>query len=441
MYGSGDIGLSLTSTTIGVCFNLFLLNIAGLNPFVAGGAILVARFWDWVNDPIIGYLSDRTRTRWGRRRPFLLFGAIPFGITFALMWWKPPLSPLLLPFYYGAAYVLFDTAASFVYMPYYALTPELTDDYDERTSLTTYRMLFSIAASMAAFALPERIIGAWKPEAAPHALIVGCLFGLVSALPLFGVFFSTREKKEHLAAERPRIWETLRAALKNRPLGLSLGIYLFTWVTMDLMQANLGLFIIYGVRQQEMWIPLFASIFVTAVCTLPLWNWAARRLGKRIAYITGVSFWAAAQLVLITFGPQSSIVLIMGMCILGGIGVGAAHVLPWSILPDAVEWDEWKTGERHEGSFYAMVTVCQKIASMVAIPGSLVLLGAFKFVSGGAETQPDSALIAIRLLTGPIPAVLLGLGILCAALYPISRGQHEKILAELEARRAGRLTS
>jgi GPH family glycoside/pentoside/hexuronide:cation symporter len=440
-YGSGDIGLSLTSTCIGVFFNIFLVNVAGLNPVAAGTAILVARFWDWVNDPIIGYLSDRTRSRWGRRRPYILFGAIPFGLTFALMWMKPPLTPLLLSIYYGGAYVLFDTAASFVYMPYYALTPELTNDYDQRTSLTAYRMFFSIIASMLAFSLPDLIVGEWKPEAASRALLVGCLFGLVSALPLFGVFFGTREKKEYSEVEPPRILATLKAALKNKPLALSLGIYLFTWVTMDLMQANLYFFILYGVRQEKRWQLLFASIFVTAICCLPLWNWAARRLGKRLAYIIGVSFWAAAQLVLITMGAQSSIVLITALCIVAGIGVGAAHVLPWSMLPDAVEWDEWKTGERHEGSFYSMVTVCQKIASMIAIPGSLFLLGIFGYQSGGVEVQPHSAVFAIRILAGPVPAVLLGLGILCAALYPISRSQHAKILAELEARRAGKPSS
>jgi GPH family glycoside/pentoside/hexuronide:cation symporter len=116
--------------------------------------------------------------------------------------------------------------------------------------------------------------------------------------------------------------------------------------------------------------------------------------------------------------------------------VGAAHVLPWSILPDAVEWDEWKTGERHEGSFYAFVTLAQKTASAVAIPLALVLLGVFGYKPGGVAEQPASAILAIRLITGPIPAVFLGLGILCAALYPVTRPMHQAILRDLEARRA-----
>ena len=120
----------------------------GLKPAIAGIAILVGRTWDYINDPLIGHLSDRTRSRWGRRRPFLLFGAIPFGLAFMLMWYRPPFeSQIALAAYFSFAYVIFDAATTFVYMPYFSLTPELTDDYDERTSLTSYRMLFSIIGS------------------------------------------------------------------------------------------------------------------------------------------------------------------------------------------------------------------------------------------------------------------------------------------------------
>ena len=148
IYGAGDLGFSLTTTIIGAYFLFFLTDVVGISPAVAGISILIGRTWDYINDPVIGHLSDRTRSRWGRRRPFLLFGAIPFALAFMLMWYRPPFeSQVALTAYYAAAYVLFDAAATFVYMPYFALTPELTDDYDERTSLTSYRMFFSILAA------------------------------------------------------------------------------------------------------------------------------------------------------------------------------------------------------------------------------------------------------------------------------------------------------
>jgi GPH family glycoside/pentoside/hexuronide:cation symporter len=437
LYGSGDIGFSLTTTIVAAYFAIFLTDVVGLAPAVAAAAIFIGRSWDYVNDPMIGYISDSTRTRWGRRRPFLLFGALPFGLAFALMWWRPPLAGLALAVYYGAAYLLFDTAATFVYMPYYALTPELTSDYDERTSITSYRMFFSIAASLVAFTVPIAIVGAFRPESSGRVLTMGGIFGLASALPLFLVFSGTRERKEYTEAKPPRLRETLKAALGNKPLLLSLGIYIFTWVSMDIMQTILLYLITYCFKRQAQSDLIMGVIFVTAIAALPFWNWVARRWNKRAAYIAGIAFWAAVQLVIITLGPGTGLGPIIALCVMAGIGVGAAHVLSWAILPDAVEWDEWKTGERHEGTFYSLVTLSQKIASSVAIPLALLLLGVLGY-KGGAAEQPPSALFAIRLITGPIPAVLLCLGILCAILYPVTRTMHETILKDLEARRAAK---
>ncbi|MFN2281308.1 MAG: MFS transporter, partial [Anaerolineales bacterium] len=139
MYGAGDIGFSLTSTIMGVYFLIFMTDVVGLRPAIAGIPILVGKVWDFVNDPIFGYISDRTRTRWGRRRPFLLFGALPLALTFTMLWYRPPFeSTTALVAYYSIAYLIFEASATMLYMPYFALTPELTSDYDERTSLTSY---------------------------------------------------------------------------------------------------------------------------------------------------------------------------------------------------------------------------------------------------------------------------------------------------------------
>src|SRR5512138_2602068 len=152
LYGSGDTGFSLTSTIIAAYFAIFLTDVVGIAPATVAIAIFIGRSWDYFNDPLIGYLSDRTRSRWGRRRPFLLFGALPFALFFAMMWYRPAIQGEVgLAIYYAAAYVLFESAATFVYMPYFALTPELTSNYDERTSLTSYRMFFSILGSLVAF--------------------------------------------------------------------------------------------------------------------------------------------------------------------------------------------------------------------------------------------------------------------------------------------------
>jgi len=435
IYGSGDLGFSLTTTIIGAYFLFFLTDVVGIAPAVAGIAILVGRTWDYLNDPLIGHISDRTRSRWGRRRPFLLFGALPFALAFMLMWYRPPFeSQVALAVYYSVAYVLFDAAATFVYMPYFALTPELTENYDERTSLTSYRMFFSIFGSLLAFTVPMMIIGTFTPQSAAKVMTMAVIFGIASALPLWLVFFNTRENAVFIAQEKPKMLDSLKAALKNRPFVFGAVIYLLTWVCMDILQTTLLFFIKYALGLEAQSDLLMALIFVTAIIALPFWEYTSRKINKRIAYAIGIGFWAVVQIVLITVGPSVSQLVIYFLCVMAGIGVSAAHVLPWSIIPDAIEWDEYRTGERHEGVFYSLITLMQKIASSIAIPLVGVMLQLTHYQANAVQ-QPPSAVLGIRLLVGPIPAILLSIGIIFAVKYPLGREQFTSIVTELEARR------
>jgi GPH family glycoside/pentoside/hexuronide:cation symporter len=435
LYGVGDTGFSLTTTIIGAYFLIFMTDVVGLTPASAAAAIFVGRSWDYINDPIFGHISDRTRTRWGRRRPFLLFGGLPFALAFAMLWWRPPWeSHFLLAAYYALAYMVFDATATFIYMPYFALTPELTSDYDERTSLTTYRMLFSILGSLLAFTVPLTIIGSFHPESAGRVWTMGLVFGVASALPFLLVFFGTRERPVFMQQEKPSLRQSLQAAMKNRPFVFGLIVFLLTWVTVEILQATLLFFVKYVVQREAQNDLVMATIFVTAVFALPVWEFVSRRWSKRWAYTAGIAFWAVVQIGMITLGPTTGLTTILVMCVLAGIGVSAAHVLPWAIIPDAIEWGEWKTGERHEGMFYSLVTLIRKATTSLAVPAVGLVLQFTGYVPNAAQ-QPPSALLGIRIVIGPIPAVLLCLGILFAILYPLSRAEYAEIARELECRR------
>ncbi len=441
IYGFGDIGFSMTGTIIAAYFPIFLTDIVGITPAVAAIALFIGKSWDYINDPLIGHISDRTRTRWGRRRPFLLFGALPYGLVFALLWWKPPLeSQLALVIFYTLMFVLYDAAGTFVSMPYFSLTPELTEDYDERTSLTGYRMFFSIVGGLISFVVPMMIIGKMSPENAGNVFRMGLIFGLASAIPLYFVFFGTREKPIFKRMERPKLWESFKAALQNRPFVFSAIIYLFTWTSMHVIEANLLFYIKYVVQRENMSEVIMAAIFVTAILSLPLWNWMSNKFNKRLAYIYGIAFWAIVQMLLITVTASSSLVYLLSLCVLAGLGVGAAHVLPWAMIPDAIEVDELKTGERHEGMFYSLVTLLGKVTNSIAVPLALAVLDFSGYIPN-ADVQPASTLTGIRLVVGPIPAALLVGGIIFAIFYPLSRNEHHQVVHELETKRQSTLES
>lgn len=375
IYGFGDISFSTTNTILAVYFAIFLTDVVGLPASLAALAIFLGRSWDYINDPLIGHLSDRARTRWGRRRPFLIFGALPFGLCFIMLWVRPPLAnQFLLAGYYALAYMLYDLTFTLTNMPYAALTPELTEDYDERTSLTSYRMFFSIAGSLIAFIVPLAIIGSLIPENAGRVREMAVLFGLLSMLPILLVFLNTRERSEYMQAQQPSLIQSLRAAIKNRPFIFGAVIFLLTWTAIDILQTSLLFFIKYALLREGQSDLIMGAIFVTAIIALPLWVWMAQNWNKRLAYIFGIAFWAAVQIVMVTVGAETSLPWILTLCIMAGIGVSAAHVLTWAIIPDAIEWDELQTGKRHEGMFYSLVTLTQKAASSIAIPLILLLL-------------------------------------------------------------------
>jgi len=436
IYGSGDLGFSLTNTIRNVYLALFLTDVVGVTPAVAALAFFVGSTWDYLNDPIIGYISDRTHTRWGRRRPFLLFGALPFAAAFCLLWWRPPLEgTVALGIYYAAAFALFDTAATFVYMPFYALTPELTDDYDERTALTSTRMFFSILGGLIAFTIPLWIVGGFQPDHAGRVMLMGVVFAIVSALPLLLVFWGTRERPEFMAREQTA---SLRRAItitwRNRPFVFGLGLFLFNGVTMSILEVVLLYYIKYVVLHEAQSDMIMATIFIVAMIALPLWEWISRRLNKRWAYISGISFLAAVLLVLSSLTPGTSIAFIMFLCVLAGIGVSAMHVLPWAIIPDAIEHGELQNGERQEGLFYSQITLAQKVASSIAVPLVLLVLQTTGYVAN-SPTQPESAIAGIRFVSGPVPAITICMGILFTLLYPLGRETHHDITRQLELRR------
>lgn len=182
LFSTGDLSTSIPLAILMFFQLYFLTDVAGLRPDYAGWAVGLSRIWDAINDPLFGLVSDRIRTRWGRRRVLLLFGAVPLGLSFTLMWVVPPFGQLGLAVYYAAVFILFDTIFTLVHVGYNALTPELTLDYDERSTLNGYRMVFSISGTLGAIILAT-VLGWSISDPRQLYTLLGVALGIVSMIP------------------------------------------------------------------------------------------------------------------------------------------------------------------------------------------------------------------------------------------------------------------
>jgi len=436
LFSTGDLSTSIPLALVMFFQLYFLTDVAGLRPSLAGWAVGIGRIWDAINDPLFGLISDRIRSPWGRRRVLLLFGAVPLGIFFALLWLVPPWGPLGLTAYYAIAFVVFDTVFTVVHVGYNALTPEMTPDYDERSSLNGYRMVVSISGTLGAI-IVATVLGWVIADKRLLFAILGLGLGLVSMVPPLVVFSVTRERP---AEERPRplpVREAILATLSNRPFWLVMGLYLLSWTTASILAAVLVYFANYYLL-----VPEQASYFVlvaqgSAIVFIPLWVWVARRLDKRRAFILGTISWIAVLTGIFLLSP-SQVGLAYVLAALAGSGIATAYVIPWSMVPDIVEVDELKTGQRREGSYYAFASFFQKLATGAAIWALGQALAVTGYITPGSgqplPVQPARAVAAIHLFMGPIPIVLLVLAILFAWRYPIDRERHRKLRDELAAR-------
>ena len=431
------MGAGITSALLAFSLFIFLTTVAGLPPGLAGTVLLIGKIWDAVNDPIIGVLSDRTQSRWGRRHSWMLLGSIPFGLFFFLQWIVPPLGTQALFWYYVVVGILFNTAFTAINLPYSALTPELTQDYNERTSLTSFRFAFSIAGSILALGLG--LVSSQVINNGVHQyLALGGICALLSVLPLYWCVWGTEERFSAESTESIPFLEQLKIALSNRPFLYVIGIYLCSWLAFQLTANIIPLYVVSWMQVDAYFL---VALIVQAVAIVMLFVWSAvsKRVGKRAVYFMGMTLWILAQGGLFFLQPDQ-IGWLYVLCVMAGVGVATAYLIPWSMLPDVIELDELKTGKRREGIFYAFMVLLQKMGlalSLFLVGQVLEFAGFISSVSGEATPeQPASALLAIRVAIGPLPTVVLVIGLILAYFYPITREVHAEILLKLHEKRS-----
>ena len=458
LYGSGDWGISSIGMMRSIFYAIYLTDVVGLSPRLASFGALAGIVWDAINDPIVGVISDRLGTRWGRRRPFLLWFAIPFGLSFVILWSAPDWdSQLALLTYVTLSFMISDTLTTLVSVPFLSLTPELTPDYDERTTLTSYRSVFQLIGALsmvvAAPAIVDSVLRAGGSQQQGF-MLVGAIFGSIGAVPLFLLGLFVREKTTPEQQQSLPFREALASAWENVPFRFAVGIHMLNWSAVDMVAVAFPYFLLYWVAQGDLLASInlfgfdlaYESAFfgiLMSVCILfvPFWLWLSKKRNKREAYALGMVFWVAVTFMMYTIQPGQTAYLLF-VAALAGIGVSAAYTLPDAIFADVIEWDELRTGRRREGIFYGVRTLIRKLTGALVIFITLQLLGWSGYISppeGVVQfTQSAPALQMIRLLISPFGAVMLSGTIVLSWLFPLSREQYVRIQRLLEQRR-GRL--
>jgi glycoside/pentoside/hexuronide:cation symporter, GPH family len=434
-YGIGDVGNATINSAIQFFLLKFYTDAALIVPALAGSALLIGKIWDAVNDPLIGWFSDRATSPHGKRRVFMLFGAIPLGLSIALLWFVPPgMSSLLTFLWIAFTFVLFDTMWTLTNVPYYALTSELTDDYDERSTLTTYRMVLAVPAYLLGAALTPAIVGLFAIQSSGYGFI-GILYGGIAAASLLVAAFGIRERR--VAAQTKNTSQPLQSLLatfQNKPFVRLCTAYIVVNLAFAFIKTLMVYFLQYQLNMAEQTPLVMGLLLITVTISLFFWKNLSLKIDKGPAYAAGMAIGALA--VGITFFlPYGPTPLMYGVAVLAGIGFGAQWIFPWAMVADVADVDRAKTGQYRSGMYYGVWGLATKVSEALAIAGSGWILTGFGYVPNVA--QSSTALLGIRLFFGPVPALIILAALPLLIWYPINRKNHAEIRAQLEAQDAG----
>lgn len=433
LFGTGDLTTSAPLALLSFFYLFFLTDVARLAPGLAALPILVGKLWDAVNDPIVGILADRINSRIGRRRLLLAVGALPVGLSFGLMWRVPEMGTVGMLIYYSVAFIVFDTSFTVVHIAYNSLTPSLTKDYDEQSSIHGIRMFYSIAGSLLAVIIGT-VLQWFIDDTGTVFLYLGLVVGAIIIIPPMLVMRVTKDRDSQVAGEQPATLAGIRHVLQNRPFWIVIGIYITSWTAISIIAAGFIYFVSYNIAapDQANYIVLVAQGM--ALAFIPVTVWIARRWDKRVSIYIGLGSMLPLLLIIGTIGP-GSMVSVYILAALLGLGIATAYVVPWSMIPDIISWDERATGARREASYYAIVSFFQKSGAAFALWIMAQALERFGYVTPSTEvpvpSQPEAVLAAIRHFISTVPVALLAASIVFAIAYPISRSVHLELRREL----------
>jgi len=417
------MGTGVFSVAPGLLLLIYMTDTLAIPSTLAGIAVFTPKLWDVVTDPVMGFVSDCTRTRWGRRRPYLLAGSILMWVAFSLLFIAPEFESTISTFLYVMLIYLFCTSAYTVYVvPYMAMPAEMTDDIHERTTIISFRMTLAFIGMLVAGVAAPLIVdaaGGGREGYAVMSVSVGTFCGVVM---LFS-FFATRSlpfKQQTLVKRRLR--QQIAIAFQNRAFKVLLATFLIQLTAAGTALGTMPYFVKYVLEQgAAVFSALFLCMFGTAILTMPIWAKLSRHSGKYKAYVIACSIYGLASASLVFASADYPLALIyLNLCCMG-LGFSGLQMLPYSTLTDIIEHDAIVSGMRREGAFTGIWVATEKTGFALGGLAAGVVFGLFGFIESktGDVVQPESAILAISYTISLVVAIAVSISLLVLRSYDI----------------------
>ena len=431
-YGIGDIAICLYWSGVGLYLLYFYTDVVGISGSLAGLIYFIGMAWDAATDPFMGYMAERTRTKWGVYRPYLLFGNIPLALSFVLLFWVPPLEGSSLFFFLLFANLLHRTCFTLVSVPFSSLTPRITSDSQERTNLTGFRMLGAQTGTnlMALLAFPI-IFWVGGEDESMGFVVLASIAGITAILIHSITFITVQEPDNDQGIERVggSLADAARAIGKNKPFWLVFSATLIVGITTIFFGNNLIYYTKYALDLHEHQGTILFTSGIVAFLSIPIWWIISNRLGKKITWLISSTI-TLSSLLLFYFYDIKTLNELLFLVAFIGFGSGAGGILFWSMLPDTIEYGEVHTGVRSESSLYGFMTFAQKgsIAIAVLILGWVLDAIGYQANQAMSLTTIDNMKIIMTL----IPILGISCSLIIIYFYPIDSKMHKDLLRQLQ---------
>ncbi len=444
-YGMGDIFGGGAFTLIGMFMMIFLTDTVGLSPIWAALVFGVGRFWDAFADPLMGYISDHTHSKFGKRRIFFLVGIIPIVLTFIPLWTMPfNIGPSFIDQFKGFAYFLtmymiFNTVYSMVMIPYCALNAEMTRDYKVRTRLAAFRMGFSQFSSIFSGIAAPIIIAHYSGSEHGY-LIMGITFGIIYALPWFFIFMGTWELPDNYVENKKGnikdLFKNFGTIYRNKSFRAHLGMYIFAFSALDYIMAFLPYFMKYYIKRPDLLAFATGSVWISQVIVLFIFVIIANKYGKGYAYRIGALLWLISLFMVFTISPGASITSVIMHFTFMGICLSPCYMIPWAVLPSVIDVDELITSKQRSGTYAGAMTLLRKISQgLIVLPSIGIILSIIHYVPDHAQTP--QVLFDLRIVFILVPLFLVAVGFLFALRFKITPKTHAMLKSEIMRLRNG----